>query len=211
MIPDHIHTSKQKTLRAAFQSGFTIVELLIVIVVIAILAAISIVAYRGIQQRANNTAIISAAGQTVKAIQAHMIVSGSYPSASYACITTDTGCMWDGDPIAPNVTNNTAFMNEVGITATLPRQTPGLNQTTYGMFYAYENTSPQNVPLTVDGVPNPARLIYLLFGTNQNCGVSGVLTDTYPNYTLSTTGYSNGNYRGWGYTSCIIRIKPPSN
>ena len=35
------------------KSGFTIVELLIVVVVIAILAAISIVAYAGIQNRAN--------------------------------------------------------------------------------------------------------------------------------------------------------------
>lgn len=39
------------------RSGFTIVELLIVVVVIAILAAISIVAYTSIQERANSAAI----------------------------------------------------------------------------------------------------------------------------------------------------------
>ena len=38
-------------------SGFTIVELLIVIVVVAILAAISVVAYNGIQGRANDSAV----------------------------------------------------------------------------------------------------------------------------------------------------------
>lgn len=41
------------------QQGFTIVELLIVVVVIAILAAITIVAYNGIQNRANDTAVQS--------------------------------------------------------------------------------------------------------------------------------------------------------
>ncbi|MCA9336117.1 prepilin-type N-terminal cleavage/methylation domain-containing protein, partial [Candidatus Saccharibacteria bacterium] len=37
------------------KTGFTIVELLIVIVVIAILAAITIVAYNGIQQRSRDS------------------------------------------------------------------------------------------------------------------------------------------------------------
>jgi prepilin-type N-terminal cleavage/methylation domain-containing protein len=41
------------------KKGFTIVELLVVIVVIAILATISVTAYNGIQNRANNTAIQS--------------------------------------------------------------------------------------------------------------------------------------------------------
>jgi len=41
------------------QSGFTIVELLIVIVVIGILAAITIVAYNGIQKRATGSALQS--------------------------------------------------------------------------------------------------------------------------------------------------------
>ena len=39
------------------QYGFTIVELLIVIVVIGILAAITIVAYNGVQNKANDTAV----------------------------------------------------------------------------------------------------------------------------------------------------------
>lgn len=39
--------------------GFTIVELLVVIVVIAILASITIVSYNGIQSRANNAAVQS--------------------------------------------------------------------------------------------------------------------------------------------------------
>jgi general secretion pathway protein G len=41
------------------QSGFTIVELLIVIVVIGILAAITIVAYNGVQNRAKTAALTS--------------------------------------------------------------------------------------------------------------------------------------------------------
>ena len=46
--------------------GFTIVELLIVIVVIAILAAITIVAFTGIQQRARDSAAKSDLGQSVR-------------------------------------------------------------------------------------------------------------------------------------------------
>ena len=50
------------------QTGFTIVELLIVIVIIGILAAITVVAYSNIQQRANNSKIASDLAQIQKAI-----------------------------------------------------------------------------------------------------------------------------------------------
>ena len=60
--------------------GFTIVELLIVVVVIAILAAITIVAYNGITQRANASAAQSGAEQVAKKAATYAITNGDvYP------------------------------------------------------------------------------------------------------------------------------------
>jgi len=62
--------------------GFTIVELLIVIVVIAILAAITIVAYNGIQNRAKQSAAQSRLTQANKKILAYAVQnSDTYPDS----------------------------------------------------------------------------------------------------------------------------------
>jgi len=53
--------------------GFTIVELLIVIVVIGILAAITIVAYNGITNRAKDSAAISNAQQAGKKVTVYAL------------------------------------------------------------------------------------------------------------------------------------------
>lgn len=60
-------------------NGFTIVELLIVVVVIAILAAITIVSYNGISQRAYNSQILSGVQQYYKAIESYKALNGRYP------------------------------------------------------------------------------------------------------------------------------------
>jgi len=57
-------------------SGFTIVELLIVIVIIAILAAITIVAYNGIQQRAKASALADGVTQVEKAFHLWAVQDG---------------------------------------------------------------------------------------------------------------------------------------
>ncbi len=61
------------------ERGFTIVELLIVIVVIGILAAIVIVAYNGVQNRAKLTAAQTAGENLAKKIEAFNGVTGAYP------------------------------------------------------------------------------------------------------------------------------------
>lgn len=77
--------------------GFTIVELLIVIVVIAILAAITIVSYNGIANRAKQSAASSAAGQAAKKVLAHAVINADqYPaSLSDAGVSNDANTTYE--------------------------------------------------------------------------------------------------------------------
>lgn len=75
--------------------GFTIVELLIVIVVIGILAAITIVSYNGITARANTTKAATNAANAQKVIEAFNADCGRYP----------------GTIAEVNGTNYTAYVN----------------------------------------------------------------------------------------------------
>ncbi len=82
---------KHKQLKYQQFSGFTIVELLIVIVVIAILAAISIVAYNGIQEKARSTSVVSALSQSYKKITLWSIENeGQYPAQLSDVAINDT-------------------------------------------------------------------------------------------------------------------------
>lgn len=67
----------------AKQKGFTIVELLIVIVVIGILAAITIVAFSGVQQRGRDARRLSDVVAIKKALELYKVDTGTFPNVAY--------------------------------------------------------------------------------------------------------------------------------
>ena len=91
--------------------GFTIVELLIVIVVIAVLAAISIVAYTGIQNRANDTSVRSDLNNIAKKIEIYRASTDSYPTNTVAALTQAL----DGMQVAKAVYGNGLNSNATNI------------------------------------------------------------------------------------------------
>lgn len=97
------------------QKGFTIVELLIVIVIIAILAAITIVAYNGIQNRANDTAIKSDLNAMSKQIMLFQADNGQYPTAAQ-------------------------FMSATGVTSLMRISKSAYNTTAYNFYYCTDTT-----------------------------------------------------------------------
>ena len=64
-------------------SGFTIVELLIVIVIIGILAALVIISYNGIQARARDSSRLTAMRNVKSAVEAYAAENGSYPPTDF--------------------------------------------------------------------------------------------------------------------------------
>ncbi len=102
--------------------GFTIVELLIVIVVIGILAAIVIVAYTGIQTSAKVTRVYSDMASVNKQVLAYYAQNGSYPVTS---TTMGNGAQFLVDSNCPVSTAQTA--NWVpNLSTQLPQSDPSM-------------------------------------------------------------------------------------
>lgn len=83
------HSKKTK------RNGFTIVELLIVIVVIAVLAAITIVAYNNIQDRARFASMQTDLKSITTALELYKAENGSYPNTIGQSGCTANWCGWD--------------------------------------------------------------------------------------------------------------------
>jgi type II secretion system protein G len=105
------------------QTGFTIVELLIVIVIIGILAAITIVAYNGIQERAAFSSYKSDINSINKAILLYHADNGAYPGNN-----APSGTCW---------TNGGTVDFISGLTPKYLATTPLTPNAAAGNYYAY--------------------------------------------------------------------------
>lgn len=115
--------------------GFTIVELLIVIVVIAILAAITIVAYNGIQQRAADSSRDSAARTIRHALELYK--SDNNDTYPLVCGSINAGCNSSSlaSVLVPKYINAIPGDPKSGRSIDF---VTGTNQTSYGLLVNYE-------------------------------------------------------------------------
>ena len=154
------------------KSGFTIVELLVVIVVIGILAAITIVSYTGISQKATVAAVQSDLDNAAKKLKLYYTLYASYPTAM------------DGNncPTAPNVDTGYCLQSSGGSTLTYTSVAPTtfrLNNTKGSTSYSMTDSSAPTIATTINGsttgtacptgfIPVPGSGTY---GTNDFCAM----------------------------------------
>jgi len=159
-------------------SGFTIVELLIVIVVIGILAAITIVAYNGVTTRAQNAKVISLARQYIDIFDQYNLDNGRYPQAEteYVCLPGNFPAK-DGFPLGSCEINGLG--GDAAKQTTISNNNPGeelkayfpsLPDSSYGAVvtgtsgWIYSGSKVRGLMYTDDGIPH---LLYHLVKTSH--------------------------------------------
>ena len=145
--------------------GFTIVELLIVIVVVAVLATISVVAYNSIQTRSKNVAKVATVQGAVKLIRLYHAELGTYPRSQATgdfCLTVDSLCTNYAGTANPS--NNAPLISELSSYGTLPAHSgDATTAERYGITYSYI------ADRTLESQTNPVLVMFFLEGTNQVC------------------------------------------
>jgi prepilin-type N-terminal cleavage/methylation domain-containing protein len=154
--------------------GFTIVELLIVIVIIAILSTLAVVAFSGSNLRAQNAQIATALKQWEGIMINYKTLKGDYYTTAYGCqpllgssasdFTDQGGC---------TATYDATFMNELRTTlgVTLPKgRLPNFGVLGQGIRY-WGTSAPYLLEYNFSGTvcASPSDTLWLSSGTVVRC------------------------------------------
>jgi len=202
--------------------GFTIVELLVVIVVIGILAAITTVGFNGVTGRAYNVQVQMGVRSYQQTLLAYTVVNSSYPPVPSEETegADDRICLGTGYPSATcgdsqYVSNEyEPFNTALSEIATLPTVSV---ESVPMPYYSASPADPVHTftgavfirqdDFTVDGEPNPHYIMFALRGGNTDCGAPVVEQvsnqDPFPSMTPSAQPYSWSDGRN---TVCVIAL-----
>ncbi len=172
--------------------GFTIVELMIVIVVVGILAGITVVSYNNVTTRARNVDTASAVETYRDALVIYEAKYQKYPDANgvnKTCLGTGYpgGTCWNG-----SVSENVGFMNQLKTvnTDSLPIIKNTGKVTLNGAFFSPVRPT---LPDRLDGTPENF-LVYAIEGGSNTCPIGPIASDDNDGnvQTLISTPPANG-------------------
>lgn len=178
--------------------GFTLVEILIVVTIIAILTGITYVAWGGVKDRAYNARIVAGVRQYSEAIKTYKSLNGKYPQTQreidgeYIALT----CLGQGytDNTCGIVTGHQVYVDETFYTqlGTVLKNTDApINDASYtvsdesfmGAVYGIDEIGGSAAADAYKGADGRGRTIqYALLGSNADCGIQGAWS-----YNRSTT------------------------
>ena len=165
-----------------YKKGFTIVELLVVIVVIGILAAITIVAYTGLTRRAKIASLESDLSSSLRFLQLFKVDNGEFPLT----VSTDCG-------VNPTTSTNLCLKASDGndyTTTPYVRPTPqSFTLTATNGELSYYITESEG-PIAVSGAPVSASIatyVDIIGDNDGDAGLSVFATSDGGHVTLSNT------------------------
>lgn len=147
-------------LTQAAKRGFTIVELIVVVVVIAILASVVIVSYNGIRERANDSAVKAAISQLSRQLGIYNVDNNHYPND----IT--------------NIAKDSSLIYQYTYTAGSNSYCLSVSGKQSEYFISNDNTSPQagvcpghTNHVAIVTAPPPPQWSAIATGSNHSCGI----------------------------------------
>ncbi len=181
------------------QSGFTIVELLIVVVVIGILAAIVTVAYTGITQRAQQASIQSGVSQMTKLLSVYLATNGSYPTVGgTTCLAGWKAAQTCHISSGNDPARNSSLESELQTVGTIPSFPNDVHSGYWGLTLYYDAND------TFAGQPARYTLYWTIPGDSQDCDAPNSVSKSGDVYTLASF------YSTWSGTTNCRTLLPDS-